>query len=104
VSTSSNSRLGGSLGWLARQRIQLGHDPVLLGSSGLPQRGNVIQPSGCEERATLGTQIQTIINPNGVVANRNATVGVTPLEMSAKGDVFEIGRLRRQREVAQIDL
>jgi hypothetical protein len=25
-------------------------------------------------------------------------------EMSAKGDVFEIGRLRRQREVAQIDL
>ena len=51
-----------------RQSVPLGQDPALFGPSGLPQRGNGIQPSGCEERATLGTWTNTTSNPNGVVA------------------------------------
>src|SRR4030095_16353386 len=66
---------------LRLQRVQLGHDPALLGPIGLPQRGNVIQPSGCEERATLGTRIKIITYPNGVVANRYATDDATPSGM-----------------------
>ncbi|PYX63778.1 MAG: hypothetical protein DMG78_31290 [Acidobacteria bacterium] len=56
------------------QRVQLANDPALLEPSGLPQRGNVIQPR-VERSATLG------LNPNGVAANPVARAGTTPLRL-----------------------
>ena len=44
----------------------------------MPQRGNVIEPR-VERSDTLGTSIESMINPNGVVAQVNAKVDATPL-------------------------
>jgi hypothetical protein len=56
-----------------RNASSSGHDPALLGPFGLPQRGMSSSSAVCEERATLGTRIKNIINPNGVATNQNAT-------------------------------
>ena len=49
-----------------------------IGPSGLPQRGNVIQPR-VERSDTLGTRKVMFINPNGVGAIRHAPTAATPL-------------------------
>src|SRR5882672_1486085 len=74
----SGPRLGRSLR-LTCDANGADHDPALLGSSDVPQRGNVIQPSGCEERATLGAWTKNTTNPNGVEADNWPTGDATPL-------------------------
>ena len=44
----------------------------------MPQRGNGIQPR-VERSDTLRTSIESMLNPNGVVAQGNAIVDATPL-------------------------